>query len=98
MKRMKRIRRYAAILAGLLGTLAVFGATPAFAMVLPGTGGGAVGPASPPTVVRTVVVGGTPGWQIALIAIGAALVAAAAAVLADRARARARRRLAATPA
>jgi hypothetical protein len=35
--------------------------------------------------VRTVVVGGMPGWQIALIAIGAALLAAAAAVLAYRA-------------
>jgi hypothetical protein len=45
--------------------------------------------------VRTVVVGGMPGWQIALISIGAALVAAAAAVLLDRARDR-RRRLAAT--
>ena len=37
-------------------------------------------------VVHTVVVGGTPGWQIALIAIGAALVAAIAAVLMERAR------------
>jgi len=36
-------------------------------------------------VTRTVVVGGTPGWQIALIAVGAALVAAVLAVLADRA-------------
>jgi hypothetical protein len=45
--------------------------------------------------VRTVVLGGMPGWQIALIAIGAALAAAAAAVLLDRARA-GRRRLAAT--
>jgi hypothetical protein len=34
--------------------------------------------------VHTVVVGGMPGWQIALIAMGAALFAAAAAVLADR--------------
>ena len=32
-----------------------------------------------------MVVGGMPGWQIALIAIGAALLAATAAVLADRA-------------
>ena len=32
--------------------------------------------------VHTVVVGGMPGWQIALIAIGAALLAATAAVLA----------------
>jgi hypothetical protein len=34
---------------------------------------------------RTVVIGGMPGWQIALIAIGAALLAATAAVLAYRA-------------
>ena len=31
------------------------------------------------------MVGGTPGWQIALIAVGAALLAAGLAVLADRA-------------
>jgi len=84
---MKRIRRYAAILAGLIGTLAVFGAAPAFAMV-PGSGGGSASPAGPPTVVRTVVVGGTPGWQIALIAIGSALIAATAAIISDRARSR----------
>ena len=35
--------------------------------------------------VHSVVVGGMPGWQIALIAVGAALLAAALAVLADRA-------------
>jgi hypothetical protein len=38
-----------------------------------------------PVRVPTVVIGGMPGWQIALIAIGAALIAASAAVLADRA-------------
>ena len=49
-------------------------------------------PPDPPTapgqesVTHTTVVGGMPGWQIALIAIGAALVAAAATVLLDRAR------------
>jgi hypothetical protein len=89
---MKHIRRYAAILTGLFGALVVFGAAPAFAMI-PGAGGGPDGPASPaipPAVVHTVVVGGTPGWQIALIAIGSALVAAAAAILADRARTRRR--------
>ena len=37
------------------------------------------------SVVRMIVVGGMPGWQIALIAIAASLVAAAAAVLAYRA-------------
>ena len=36
------------------------------------------------TVTRTVVVGGMAGWQIALIAFGAALAAAAAAVVLDR--------------
>jgi hypothetical protein len=36
-------------------------------------------------VTRTVVIGGMPGWQIALIAAGAALLAAAVAVLAYRA-------------
>ena len=34
--------------------------------------------------VHTIVAGGTPGWQIALIAIGAAIFAAALAVAADR--------------
>src|SRR5262249_23563152 len=49
-----------------------------------------VTPTHPP--VHTVVVGGMPGWQIALIAVGAALVAAVLAVLADLAWA-ARRRM-----
>jgi hypothetical protein len=40
-----------------------------------------------PVPVHTVVAVGMPGWQIALIAIGAALFAATAAVLLDRARA-----------
>jgi hypothetical protein len=38
-----------------------------------------------PAQVHTVVAGGMPGWQIALIAAGAALFAASAAVLAYRA-------------
>jgi hypothetical protein len=37
-------------------------------------------------VTRTIVAGGMPGWEIALIAAGAALLAAALAILADRAR------------
>jgi len=52
-------------------------------------------PAPVRTVTHTVVVGGMPIWQIALIAAGAALLAAALAVLADRALA-ARRRTVAT--
>jgi hypothetical protein len=39
-----------------------------------------------PVLVHTVAAAGMPGWQIALIAIGAALFAATAAVLLDRAR------------
>lgn len=49
-----------------------------------GAGGGGQGFV---TVTRTIVVGGMPGWQIALIAASAALVAAGLAVLANRARA-----------
>ena len=41
--------------------------------------------------MRTIVAGGMPGWQIALIAVGAALLAAALAVLADHALAARRR-------
>jgi hypothetical protein len=39
-----------------------------------------------PIPVRTVVIGGMPGWQITLIAAGAALLTALLAVLLDRAR------------
>jgi hypothetical protein len=38
-----------------------------------------------PAPVHTVITGGMPGWQITLIAAGAALAAAAIAVLLDRA-------------
>jgi hypothetical protein len=48
--------------------------------------GGRIAPL-PVTVIRTVTVGGTPGWQIVLIAVAAALLAASSAVLLDRARA-----------
>jgi hypothetical protein len=44
--------------------------------------------------VHTVVAGGMPGWQIALIAAGAALLAAVLAVIADRARAARRHQMA----
>ena len=38
-----------------------------------------------PAPAHAVVIGGMPGWQIALIAVGAALAAAAVAILVDRA-------------
>jgi hypothetical protein len=50
-----------------------------------------------PVPVHTVVAGGMSGWQIALIAAAAALIAATVAVLADRART-ARRKSATTAA
>ena len=95
MNPIRRIRRTAGALAGLAGLacaclgLAV-AAPAAFARTLPpfGVSGAATTPAPPPAQVRTVVVGGMAGWQIALIAVGAALAAATIAVLVDRARAR----------
>jgi len=101
MNPIRHIRRIAAVLAGLAAALLALGVTPAFARVMPPEGGGSAPPAPVPapvrTVTHTVVVSGIPGWQIALIAVGAALLAAALAVLADRALA-ARRRTVATAA
>jgi hypothetical protein len=84
----RRIRRVTALLAALalscLGLTATGAA--AFARVMPPQGSGAgTTPAAVPTVTRVVVAGGMPGWQITLIAVGAAVVAAALTLLADRA-------------
>ena len=86
MNRIKRIRRVVAIPVGLgLTTLILATAAPAaFARVVPPGPIAATAPREAPVVTRTVLVGGMPGWQIALIAVGAALFAAAVAVLADR--------------
>jgi hypothetical protein len=87
----QHLRRFAAVVAGLAAALVAF-ATPAFASLPPGHGG-PVGHAVPPPAgtpvvqVHTIVSGGTPGWAIALIAIGAALLAATLAVLVERTRA-----------
>jgi hypothetical protein len=94
----QHLRRFAAAVAGLAAALVAFGATPAFASLPPGHGGpaGHAVPAGPPVVqVHTIVTGGTPGWAIALIALGAALLAATLAVLADRARSARRKPIAA---
>ena len=80
------LSRLAGLLAGLAGLAAalVAGATPAFASLPPEPGPGGA-PVPPPVIHTVVVTGGMPGWQIALIAAGAALLAATAAVLAYRA-------------
>jgi hypothetical protein len=82
---MNHIRRVLTVMATFAGALGAFAATApaAFAIRMPPPGG--TGPTQ--SRVQTVVVGGMPGWQIAVIAAGTALAAAAAAVLLDRARA-----------
>ena len=82
----KRWHTMTAVLAGLGVTMAAFaGTAQASTATLPmPVGGGGVG--AQPAVVRTVVVGGMPGWQIVLIAVVAAVAAAVAAVLLERAR------------
>jgi hypothetical protein len=80
------VRRAAAVLTGLAALLLAWtaGSPAAFAMRLPPDGATEV----PPPPVHTIVVGGMPGWQIALIAVGAALAAAVVtALLTSRARA-----------
>jgi hypothetical protein len=103
MNPLQSIRRFAGVLAGLAAALVAFGATPAFATLPPPEPAPSHHPALSPwqlvggypvpgavpvhTAVHTVVTGGMPGWQIALIAVAASLLAATAAVLVDRARA-----------
>ena len=88
MNRIHPIRRAAGILAGVAGALLAFtaAAPAAFAVIEPPPGGPA-GPVQPPPQVHTIVVGGMPGWQITLITVAAAVLAAAMAVILDRARA-----------
>ena len=86
------VRRLACMLTGLAATLAaaVMGAPAAFAATQPSPP-----PGPPAEVVRfgpvahtfNGVTGDMTGWQIALIAVGAAILGAIVAVLLDRARA-----------
>jgi hypothetical protein len=98
MNRHHHIRRLVRILAGLAGAFVAFGvaAPAAFARVVPVPVPGPASRFEPATVApapyhapapaHVAVTIGMPGWQIALIAVGAAILAAALAVLLDRAR------------
>jgi hypothetical protein len=97
MSTIKSLSQLGAVLASL-AAIAVSFASSALASTsvvpVPGSGGGGADPdgtPAPVTVVRTVVVGGMPGWQIALIAVVAALFTAIAAVLVQRSRTARRR-------
>ena len=89
MRTIKSLSGLGVVLAGLAVLAVSFagGASASTAVIPVGGGSGAPAPdPGPVTVVHTVVVGGMPGWQIALIAVVAALVTAFAAVLAERTR------------
>jgi hypothetical protein len=63
-----------------------------FALIAPLGGASSAVPPQPRTgVFHTVVAGGLAGWQIALIAVGSALLSATVAVVIDRVRAQRRR-------
>jgi hypothetical protein len=81
-----RIRRLTAALAVLAAALLAFAtaAPAALASAQRPPPGHIHQPVHQPPV-HTVIIGGMAGWQIALIATGAALAAAAIAILADRA-------------
>jgi hypothetical protein len=92
MNAIRRIRRLAGVLAavitGLLASAAV--ATAAFAAGPIPVGDGGDPPPVFPAPIHTITLvtgGGMPGWQITIIAIGAALLGATIAMLLDRARA-----------
>ena len=83
---MNRIRQLACILGALTLSMLALGGTPAFAQNVPPPGSGDGPPIGPPHITtHLIATGGMPGWQITLIAAGAALAAAALAVVADRA-------------
>jgi len=84
--------RLAAALTAVLG--AIIAAPAAFATEVPPPGTGDTGTTAIPATVHTVTVGGTPGWQIALFIVAAAVLAAVIAVLADRTRTARRSQLA----
>ena len=87
-----RLRQVTAILAAVTGGLLAWaGAVPTASAATtvipdPGGAGGTVPATAPAAPVQVIAAGGMPGWQITLIALAAALVAATAAVVLDRTR------------
>jgi hypothetical protein len=93
-----RLRRLAAVLAALTCALLASAAiVPAASAMIRVPGPGCAYGGTPAAAPSVVTAGGMAGWQITVIALGAALVAAAIAVLLDRALA-ARRAASATTA
>lgn len=86
--------RIAIAAAALLGGIVAAPAAFATQVPLPGTGDVGTTITTTPVTVHTVTVGGTPGWQIALFMVAAAVLAAVIAVLLDRMRTGRRRELA----
>ena len=85
---MNLIRRHVVILAGLAVSMLAVGSVPAFAERLPPDGVPAQLRMVPKSTapIHLVASGGMPGWQITLIAVGAAVLAATLAVRLDRLR------------
>ena len=82
---MSHPRRILAAVTTLAGAMLALATAPAaFARPLPPPDCCATGANAPVTLITG---GGMPGWQITLIAVGAALAGAAMAILLDRARA-----------
>jgi hypothetical protein len=79
-------RHPAALVLTLAAVLAWLTSSTAAALAQPWPQHGPAPPVRYVDHVRTVVVGGTPEWKIALVALAAGLIAAAAAVKTDRAR------------
>jgi len=78
----------AVVTSGLLAWAAIPAASAATILIPAPDGAGGTVPATPPTVpVQVTIAGGMPGWQVTLIAVAAALIAATVAVFLDRARA-----------
>ena len=80
---MSHPRRILAAVTTLAGAMLALATAPAaFARPLPPPDCCVTGANAPVTVITT---GGMPGWQVTLIAVGAALAGAALAILLDRA-------------